>query len=598
MPFAAVNDSQLYYEAYGQDQAGRAPLVLIHGSTATGQADWSAVAPLLARAYRVIVPDCRGHGRSPNPRRSYSFAEMAADTAGLIRALGYERAHLIGHSNGGNVALVTLLEHPDVVQACILQAANAYVSPDLIEKEPAVFDPARVDREAPAWRDEMIRLHGETHGLDYWRDLLALTLRATISEPNYTAADLARVERPVLVIQGEHDHVNAPAGHAQFIARHIPFAELWLAPGLDHNVHLDLPLEWLRRVLDFLQRRGGDAGERLHRLKQTRYRDERLTHFDVRAEAGALVGAVLTRDQREAARAAVPGQADQITVWLTEATPWALVDRNVVDLRREPRRLSERLSQALVGEAVRVLETSGDYSRVRVERDGYLGWMPSAALYACSASDAQTYRQVEPLAVRASLVSAQTTAEGGRIAGVLPFGAILPRADSRPGRVALRLPSGAVWWVPAADVVPAGERPGPDAAGRAQALELMQRFIGVPYLWGGCSPFGYDCSGLAQTCWAWLGVALPRDADQQCAAGRPVDGPPQAGDLLFFGERPAEGGDEARSGITHVALALDAGDVLHASGSANGVALNSLDPDRPRYSAWLREHLLAVRRYA
>ena len=61
--------------------------------------------------------------------------------------LGYQRAHVIGHSNGGNVALVTLLEHPDVIQTCIPQAANAYVTPYLIDREPAVFDPDRVARE-------------------------------------------------------------------------------------------------------------------------------------------------------------------------------------------------------------------------------------------------------------------------------------------------------------------------------------------------------------------------------------------------------------------------------------------------------------------
>jgi len=61
---------------------------------------------------------------------------MADDMAALILALGYERAHVIGHSNGGNVALVTLLEHPEVVQTVIPEAANAYVSPDLLEREP------------------------------------------------------------------------------------------------------------------------------------------------------------------------------------------------------------------------------------------------------------------------------------------------------------------------------------------------------------------------------------------------------------------------------------------------------------------------------
>jgi pimeloyl-ACP methyl ester carboxylesterase len=255
MPFIEVNGAQLYYEIFGEDRPNRAPILLIHGSTGTGRSNWAGVAPLLARDYRVIAPDCRGHGQSANPRRSYSFKEMAADAAGLIRALGYERAHVVGHSNGGNVALVILVEHSEVVQTAVLQAANAYVSPDLIEKEPAIFDPDRVAREAPDWMSEMIALHGSTHGPGYWRDLLRLTVQAIITEPNYTSDDLARVRRPVLVIQGENDRVNAPAGHAQFIARHIPRAEVWIPPGVGHTVHHERPVEWLERVLDFLARR-------------------------------------------------------------------------------------------------------------------------------------------------------------------------------------------------------------------------------------------------------------------------------------------------------------------------------------------------------
>jgi pimeloyl-ACP methyl ester carboxylesterase len=220
MPFIQVNGANLYYETFGKEQPNRLPIVLIHGSTSTVRNDWQMVAPLLGREYYVIVPDCRGHGQSSNPQHSYSFKEMAADTAALIRALGYERAHLIGHSNGGNDVLVALLEHPEVVQSSLAQAANAYVSQDLIEKQPAIFDPARVARQAPNWVQEII------------------------SYPNYTPAQLAEVKLPTLVVQGEKDSVNAPARHAQFIAQHIPAAELWIAPGIGHNVHLELPALW------------------------------------------------------------------------------------------------------------------------------------------------------------------------------------------------------------------------------------------------------------------------------------------------------------------------------------------------------------------
>lgn len=269
MPIISVNGAQIYYTTYGV-RADRPPVVLIHGSTVTGQLDWQLVAPILAERFYVIVPDCRGHGQSTNSELSYSFAEMAVDTAALIRQLGFEKAHIIGHSNGGNVALVTLLEHPQVVQTATLQAANAYVSQDLVEKEPNLFDPQRVQRERPAWMEEMIALHGPTHGVDYWRILLQITVKEIISQPNYSPQDLANVEKPVLVVQGEYDRVNASGRHAQFIAEHIPYAELWIPDGVGHNVHLEILYPWIKRVLDFLRKRGDDASEARYRLERNR----------------------------------------------------------------------------------------------------------------------------------------------------------------------------------------------------------------------------------------------------------------------------------------------------------------------------------------
>ncbi|HET6594229.1 MAG TPA: alpha/beta hydrolase [Anaerolineales bacterium] len=256
MPYIEVNGASLYYQEYGENQPERAPILLIHGATNDGHNDWSDIAPELARQYHVFVIDCRGHGRSNNPQMSYSFKELADDAAAFVQAIGYERAHVIGHSNGGNVALVTLMEHPEVIQTCIPQAANAYVTRYLIEREPNVFDPERMAREAPVWLREVKALHNHVHGNEYWRELLWLTMKEIISEPNYSPSELQRVEKPVLVIMGAKDTVNAPDEHAQYIANNIHDAELWIPENTGHNVHYERREEWVAKVLDFLERRG------------------------------------------------------------------------------------------------------------------------------------------------------------------------------------------------------------------------------------------------------------------------------------------------------------------------------------------------------
>ncbi len=261
MPYLTVNGAEIYYQEHGISQS--APIVLIHGSTIDSHTDWDSVIPALAEHYKVFAPDCRGHGRSNNPRMSYSFRELANDVAAFVRAMGYEQAHIIGHSNGGNVALVTAVEHPEVTRTCVAQAANAFVTKYLIEREPFIFDPDRVEREDPDWMNEMIRLHvgvasrsGAGGPRHYWRDLLQMTLKEIVSEPNYSPADLAKVNVPMLVIMGADDTVNAPDKHAQYIAEHVPNAELWIPERTGHNVHKERQGEWVIRVLEFLKQVG------------------------------------------------------------------------------------------------------------------------------------------------------------------------------------------------------------------------------------------------------------------------------------------------------------------------------------------------------
>ena len=141
-------------------------------------------------------------------------------------------------------------------------------------------------------------------------------------------------------------------------------------------------------------------------------------------------------------------------------------------------------------------------------------------------------------------------------------------------------------------MTPLDARPKPTAEGIARTLDLIQRFMGIPYLWGGRTPYGYDCSGLAGTFYAFMGVNIPRDADQQFLAGEVVE-KPEAGDLVFFGE-PDEDGDVH---ISHVGISLGGDEFIHSTGAAWGTVVNTFDPNGRPYRAWLRENYRGARRF-
>jgi cell wall-associated NlpC family hydrolase len=131
--------------------------------------------------------------------------------------------------------------------------------------------------------------------------------------------------------------------------------------------------------------------------------------------------------------------------------------------------------------------------------------------------------------------------------------------------------------------LPAGE-----SAQRVQIVADAMRFVGVPYRWGGCTAFGIDCSGFARLLHDLSGLSLPRDADMQFGAGRPVEPPYQPGDLLFFGEpRRAES-----PWITHVAVSLGGWRIIHSSRARNGVY-----EDDVQTVAHLRESFVAARTF-
>ena len=421
-----------------------------------------------------------------------------------------------------------------------------------------------------------------------------------VSEPNYTPADLEKVTCPALIVQGEHDRVNALNKHAQFIARHIPAAELWIPAGIGHNVHDEILKEWLEHITDFFARRGAAVNDRLYHYKLEHHSDERDGMFDVHlGEDGILSGTVLTEEMHAEAISQVkePFASDQIKILINQDTPWALFNRPVEDLRRKPSVLAERVSQARMGETARVLASDPEWSQVRLEHDGYIGWVHTTSLFPCGEGEVEFYQSGCNAIV--SALQAEAWDEAGVNIQKIPFATLLSVQETGKQESLIQLPDGRIWRLKTSDLLPFEQRPHPTPEGITRTLSLIQHFCGVPYLWGGRTPYGFDCSGLAGTFYAFMGVTILRDADQQFRAGAVVEGEPQPGDLLFFGEEDEENNSEDGTGfhISHVAISLGADEFIHANGTDWGVAYNSFDPTSKLYRKWLHENYRGARRF-
>lgn len=300
------------------------------------------------------------------------------------------------------------------------------------------------------------------------------------------------------------------------------------------------------------------------------YRDTRVRYcrLDVRSLDGAdcaLAGGVLDDATLAAVLADLMARCSGLTfdtsavrVLRGPGIPSLAVATNLTGLYAHASFLSEQLSQVLNDARLEILLTEGRWAFVR-QVDGYLGWVYRP--YLTEPNDfTATHLVCEPV----SLLRAAPAAQAPLVSRILGGTALaLDEADEPWAHVTLA--GGVAGWASVIDLRACSALPQGEIARRSQLVADAARFIGVPYLWGGVSAFGIDCSGFAQLLHRLVGVTLPRDADQQYNVGRPIEPPFQPGDLLFFGD------GAAAPKITHVGLSLGGWRIIHSSRSRNGV---------------------------
>ena len=264
MPRVTVGDIEMYYVEVGDGD----PVVLIMGFGGDHQA-WGFQVPALVASHRVIAFDNRGAGQTDAPDHPYSTKQMAADTAGLMDALGIERAHVIGVSMGGMIAQELAIGFPSRVRS--LQLHCTYARPDNYVRAliaawrtaRVVLDDAAALRTIAPWlfcaatydeRPEFVEMLLEQAAANPYRQTRVGFLRQSEAVEHHDALDrLSAIRCPTLVSVAADD-ILVPPRFSRALAERIPGAELQVLPAGGHVYFWEHPDAFNELCLKFLAR--------------------------------------------------------------------------------------------------------------------------------------------------------------------------------------------------------------------------------------------------------------------------------------------------------------------------------------------------------
>ena len=210
------------------------PLIMLHGNGEDCSYFEHQMEPL-AQHFRVIAIDTRGHGQTPRGDAPFSIRQFAQDLLEFMNEHDLKKAHILGFSDGGNIAMVFALAHPERVEKLILNGANLNAK----GVKPSVQIPIEIGYKIAkmfASKSPEAKQNAELLGL-------------MVNDPNVNPAELTQIICPTLVIVGNKDMIKE--SHTRLIASNIPNAELSIIPG-NHFIANKNPDTFNNKVLEFL----------------------------------------------------------------------------------------------------------------------------------------------------------------------------------------------------------------------------------------------------------------------------------------------------------------------------------------------------------
>ncbi|PKK35336.1 hypothetical protein BWI96_17575 [Siphonobacter sp. SORGH_AS_0500] len=329
--------------------------------------------------------------------------------------------------------------------------------------------------------------------------------------------------------------------------------------------------------------------EIITQVQKTYAPDKRTVIFEAEVSeddklTGKTSSAVAHEALVEKLKAVQPSLVDEMQVLPNAAVgekTQAIVNVSVCNIRSAPKHSAELATQALLGTPLNVYEKEGSWLRVQTP-DAYISWVDQGAIFLATPAEVENWQKARKLIYLTpyGFSYAEANADGSTISDIVA-GDLVAYKGEKGAFYEVAYPDGRKAFIRKADARFYEEWLSSVQISESSLVSTSKKLMGLPYLWGGTSFKGVDCSGFTKTVYFLNGVQLPRDASQQVNSGELVDTTKdwsklRPGDLLFFGKVNEDGTEK----VVHVAMWIGNNQFIHSS---NFVMVNSIDPSADHY---------------